>query len=218
MCLLDVNVHVNYYFTTHEEIKKNIFIKKNVSFWTQRDCERETATAKSSSHRTATLWSATCVALVTKVKLNTLMVSLQLLHRDSDYQHRLFSTVCLLSAWLTAFVYSSVFSVLKRVLDSINCSTRTLKIILGLLPECKMYCARLDHICASPIWLKHEHNHEQLNRELKSYFQHTCLCRPAVCICGWTLRLGKPTLILCSPKRKCSSRVHRSFAHWGPTM
>lgn len=37
MCLLDVNVHVNYYFTTHKEIKKNIFIKKNVSFWTQRD-------------------------------------------------------------------------------------------------------------------------------------------------------------------------------------
>lgn len=71
MCLLDVNVHVNYYFTTHKEIKKNIFIKKNVSFWTQRDCERETATAKSSSHRTWTLWSATCVTLVTKVKLNT---------------------------------------------------------------------------------------------------------------------------------------------------
>uniref|UniRef100_A0A3Q4GDS7 VGF nerve growth factor inducible n=1 Tax=Neolamprologus brichardi TaxID=32507 RepID=A0A3Q4GDS7_NEOBR len=81
-----------------------------------------------------------------------------------------------------------------------------------------MYCARLDHICASPIWLKYDHNHEQLNRELQSYFQHTCLCRPAVCIYGWTLRLGKPTLILCSPKRMCSSRVHRSFAHWGPTM
>lgn len=108
------------------------------------------------------------------------MVSLQLLHHDSDYQYRLFPTVCLLSAWLTAFVYSSVFSVLKRVLDSIHCSTRTVKIILGLLPECKMYCARLDHICASPIWLKYGHNHEQLNRELQSYFQHTCLCGPAV--------------------------------------
>lgn len=44
------------------------------------------------------------------------------------------------------------------------------KIILGLLPECMMYCARLDHICASPIWLKYDHNHEQLNRELQSYF------------------------------------------------
>lgn len=32
MCLLDVNVHVNYYFTTHKEIKKNIFIKKMFHF------------------------------------------------------------------------------------------------------------------------------------------------------------------------------------------
>lgn len=125
MCLLDVNVHVNYYFTTHKEIKENIFITKKMFHFGHKETVRERATAKSSSHWTGTLWSATCVTVLTKVKLNTyscyikffIQVKLHLggvensYHHDSDYQHSLFPTVCLLTDCLCVFI--SVLSLEK---------------------------------------------------------------------------------------------------------